>query len=59
LTKEKSEGAKTPVVGTRVTKEMGEVDENVKVEWGGKGEKQACLVTSSGLVRRIAEGHPL
>ena len=47
LTKEKSEGAKTPLVGTRATKEMGEVDENVKVEWGVKGEKQACLVTSS------------
>jgi len=47
LTKEKSERAKTPLVGTRGTKEMGEVDENVKVEWGGKGEKQACLVTSS------------
>jgi len=47
LTKEKSEGAKTPVVGNRGTKEIGEVDENVKVEWGDKGEKQACLVTSS------------
>jgi hypothetical protein len=47
LTKEKSEAAKTSVVGTRGTKEMGDVDENVKVEWGGKGEKQACFVTSS------------